>query len=50
MESLKSLRMPSKTVTSNFNAIEDKNTLIHDTRSISKIFKNFFSKLGESPY
>ena len=47
-ESLKSLGMPNKTVISNFNAIEEGNTLTHDTRSISKIFKNFFSNLAES--
>ena len=39
--------MPNKTVISNFNAIEDSNTLTHDIRSISKIFKNFFSYLAE---
>ena len=31
-ESLKSLGMPNKTVISNFNAIEEGNTLTHDTR------------------
>ena len=41
-ESLKSLGMPSKTVISNFNAIEENDTLTYDTRSISKIFKNSF--------
>ena len=46
-ESLKSLRMPNKTVISNFNAIEEGNTLAHGTCSISKIFKNFFSNLAE---
>ena len=40
--------MPKKTVISNFNAIEEGDTLTHDTRSISNIFKNFFSNLGES--
>ena len=40
-ESLKPLGMPNKTGISNFNAIEEGNTLTHDTRSISKIFKNF---------
>ena len=47
-ESLKSLGIPNKTVISNFNAIEQDNTLIYDTRSISKIFKNYFSNLAES--
>ena len=46
-ESLKSLGMPNKTVISSFNAIEEGNTLTHDTRSISKIFKKFFFKLSE---
>ena len=36
-ESLKSLGMPNKIVISNFNAVEEGNTLTHDTRSISKI-------------
>ena len=40
--------MPNKTVISNLNAIEDSNILTHDTRSISQIFKNFFSNLVES--
>ena len=39
--------MPNKTVIFNFDVIEDSNTLTHDTRSISKIFKNFFSDLAE---
>ena len=47
-ESLKALGMPNKTVISNFNAIEKNDTLTYDTRSISKIFKNFFSKLAKS--
>ena len=37
-ESLKSLSMLNETVISNFNAIEEGNTLTRDTRSISKIF------------
>ena len=48
-ESLKALGMPNKTVISNFNAIEENDTLTYDTRSISKIFKNFFSHLAKSP-
>ena len=47
-ESLKSLGIPNKTVISNFNAIEQDNTLTYDTRSISKIFKKCFSNLAES--
>ena len=40
--------MPNKTVISNFNVIEEGNTLTQDTRTISKMFKNFFSNLAES--
>ena len=40
-ESFKSLGMPNKTVISNFNAIEENDTLTYDTPSISKIFKDF---------
>ena len=40
--------MPNKAIISNFNAIEEGNTLTHDTRSILKIFKNFLSNLAES--
>ena len=47
-ESLKSLSMSNKTVISSFNAIEENDTLTYDTRSISKIFKNFFSNLAKS--
>ena len=47
-ESLKALGMPNKTVISNFNAIEENDTLTYDTRSISKIFTNFFSNLAKS--
>ena len=43
-----SLGMPNKTVIFNFNATEEGNTWTPDTRSISKIFKNFFSNLAES--
>ena len=40
--------MTNKTVISNFIAIEENDTLTYDTRSISKIFKNFFSNLVKS--
>ena len=46
-ESLKYLGTPNKNLISNFNAMEDNNTLIYDTRSISTVFKNFFSSLAE---
>ena len=47
-ESRKSLGMPNKTVISNFNAIKENDALTYDTRSISKIFKIFFSNLAKS--
>ena len=47
-QSLKALGMPNKTVISNFNAIEENDTLTYDTRSISKILKYFFSNLAKS--
>ena len=37
-ESLKSLDMSIKTVISNFNAIEENDTLTYDTNTISKNF------------
>ena len=40
--------MPNKTVISNFHATEENDTLTYNTRSISKIFKNFFSNLAKS--
>ena len=46
-ESLTSQGMPNKTVT-NFNAVEENDTLTYDTCSISKIFKIFFSNLAKS--
>ena len=42
-ESLKSLGMPNKTVISNFNAIEENDTLIYDTLN----FLKFLLKLSE---
>ena len=47
-ESLKSLGIPNNTVISNSNAMKEGITLNHDTRSISKIYKNLFSNLVES--
>ena len=46
-EFLKYLGMPNKTLISNFNVMKDNDTLTYDTRSISKVFKNF-SSLAES--
>ena len=47
-ESLTYLGMLNKTRISNFNVIEDNDTLTFDTRAISTVFKNFFSTLAES--
>ena len=47
-ESLKSLGMPNETVISNFNAIEENDTMTYDTRLISKILENLFSNLAKS--
>ena len=47
-ESLKSLGIPNNRVISNFNAIEENDTLTYDTRSIYQIFKSFFSNLAKS--
>ena len=47
-ESHKFLGMLNKTITSNSNAIKRGNILTHDTRSISKTFKNFLLNLAES--
>ena len=43
---LKSLGIPNKTVTSYFNAIEERNTFIHDVQS-PKFLKNLFSNLAD---
>ena len=40
--------MSNKTVISNFNAIEENDTLTYDTRLISEIFKKLFSNLVKS--
>ena len=42
LKSFKSQTMTNKTVISNFNAIEENDTLTYDTRSISKIVKISF--------
>ena len=48
-ESLKYIGMPNKTLISKFNAMQNNDTLTYDTRSISTVFKNFFSSLADSP-
>ena len=40
--------MPNKTLVSDIDTMEDNDTLTFDTRSISTVFKNFFSNLVES--
>ena len=45
---LKSLGMPKKTVVSNFNAIDNDKSLTYDIKTMSKVFKDFFSNLAES--
>ena len=45
---LKSLGMPKKTVVSNFNAIDDNKSLTYDIKTMSKVFKDFFSDLAKS--
>ena len=41
-KSLKYLGMPNKTLISNFNAMEDNDTLNYDTHAISTVFKTSF--------
>ena len=40
--------MPKKRVVSNFNAIDDNKSLTYDIRTMSKVFKDFFSNLARS--
>ena len=40
--------MPKKTVVSNFNAIDDNKSLTYDIKTMSKVFKDFFSNLAKS--
>ena len=40
--------MHKKTVVSNFNAVDDNKSLTYDIKTMSKVFKDFFSNLGES--
>ena len=42
-ETLKSLGLANKTLISNFNALKSNNALTFDKKTISRIFKNFFS-------
>ena len=45
---LKSLGKSKKTVVSNFNATENNKSLTYDIKTMSKVFKDFFSNLVES--
>ena len=45
---LKSLGIPKKTAVSNFNAIDNNKSLTYDIKTMSKVFKDFFSNLAES--
>ena len=47
-ESLRYLAMPNKTLISNFNVMEDNDTLTYDTHSISTLSKNVFLCLAKS--
>ena len=40
--------MPKKSVVSNFNAIDNDKLLTYDIKTMSKVFKDFFSNLAES--
>ena len=45
---MKPLGMPKKTVVSNFNAIDNNKSLTYDIKTMSKVFKDFFSNSAES--
>ena len=45
---LKSLGMLKKTVVSNFNANDNNKSLTYDIKTMSKVFKDFFSNLAKS--
>ena len=45
---LKFLGMPKKTVVSSFNAINNNKPLTYDIKTVSKVFKDFFSNSAES--
>ena len=46
-ETLKSLGMPQKTLIPNFNGVESNNGLTFHKKTITKMFKDFFSNLAE---
>ena len=39
--------MPKKTVVSNFNTIDDNKSLTYDLKTMSKVFKDFFSNVPQ---
>ena len=45
---MKSLGMPKKTVVSNFNAIDNNKSLTYDIKTMSRVFKDFFSNSADS--
>ena len=47
-DTLKSLGIPKKTVVSICNAIDDNKSLTYDIKTMSKVFKDFFSNLAKS--
>ena len=40
--------MPKKTVVSNFNTIDGNKLLTYDLKTMSKVFKDFFSNVAKS--
>ena len=40
--------MPKKTVVSNFNEVDNNKSLTYDIKTVSKVFKDFFSNLAET--
>ena len=40
--------MPEKTLVSNFNATDYDKSLTYDIKTMSKVYKDFFSNLAES--
>ena len=40
--------MRKKTVVSNFNTIDDNKSLTYDLKTMSKVFKDFFSNVAKS--
>ena len=45
---MKSVGMPKKTIVPNFNAIDDNKSLTYEIKTMSNVFKDFFSNLAKS--